>query len=61
MLEYASCVWDPYLVKDISNPPKMVQRRAAWWVDACLLNASVSHSKLLRVDEICILILLHQS
>jgi len=30
MLEYASCVWDPYLVKDI-NSLEMVQRRAARW------------------------------
>ena len=27
-LEYASCVWDPYLVKDVSSLG-MVQRRAA--------------------------------
>ena len=31
MLEYASCVWDPYYDKDI-NALKMVQRRAARWV-----------------------------
>jgi len=31
MLEYASCVWDPYLVKDI-NSLEMVQRRAVRWV-----------------------------
>jgi len=28
MLEYASCVWDPYFDKDI-NALEMVQRRAA--------------------------------
>ena len=31
MLEYASCVWDPYYDKDI-NALEMVQRRAARWV-----------------------------
>jgi len=31
MLEYASAVWDPYLVKDI-NSLEMAQRRAARWV-----------------------------
>ena len=31
MLEYASCVWDPYFDKDI-NTSEMVQRRAERWV-----------------------------
>ena len=31
MLEYASCVWDPYLVEDI-NSLEMVQRREARWI-----------------------------
>ena len=31
LLEYALCVWDPYLAKDI-NAIEMVQRRAARWV-----------------------------
>ena len=31
MLEYASCVWDPYFDKDI-NALEMLQRRATQWV-----------------------------